>query len=198
MVLAMAVAILLACFVGFVHPFLAESKPVKADIMIVEGWVPEYVLEEAAAEFKAGPYSHLFVSGLNYEPGETNSAEGSDAAHCGRRLVQLGVKPGLIEACPIAPVSFNRTSHMAKAVAARIRTQHLNPRGINVITLGPHGRQSLLAYRRLIDPSIPVGVITIPKDDYDPALWWISSAGIKKTTKDFAGWLKEVLFGLRS
>lgn len=50
----------------------------------------------------------------------------------------------------------------------------------------------------MIDPQIPVGVISIPKNDYDPSRWWASSAGIKKTTKDFAGWVKELIFGLRS
>jgi hypothetical protein len=194
----MLLAILFAGFISFVHPFLAASKPVDADVMVVEGWVPDYVLKEAAFEFKVGSYSHLFVSGLKDASGDVNNGNRLDAARCARRLSLLGVEPSLIEACPISPVLFNRTSHMAKAVAARMREQHFKPRGVNVITLGPHGRQSLLAYRRLIDPSIPVGVITIPKDDYDPALWWISSAGIKKTTKDFAGWLKEVLFGLRS
>jgi hypothetical protein len=72
------------------------------------------------------------------------------------------------------------------------------PRGVNIVTLGPHARQSLLAYSRMVGPDIPVGVISVPKDDYDPDRWWAYAAGIKKTTKDFAGWLKEVLFGLRS
>jgi hypothetical protein len=87
---------------------------------------------------------------------------------------------------------------MAAAVRDRMRSMGVQPRGVNVLTLGPHGRQSRLAYRRMLGPSIPVGIITVPKDDYDPAWWWMSRAGIRKTTKDFAGWVRELVFGLRS
>ena len=166
--------------------------------MVVEGWVPDYVLEGAAREYKAGHYTRLFVSGLNYEPGKRIFGAGSDAAQAGRQLATLGIDPALIECCPTPPVAFNRTSHMARTASSRLRDLGLHPRGVNVVTLGPHGRQSLLAYRRMLGPQTPVGIITIPKNDYDPARWWASRAGIYKTTKDFAGWLKELIFGLRS
>jgi hypothetical protein len=64
--------------------------------------------------------------------------------------------------------------------------------------MGPHGRQSRLAYSRILGPAVAVGVITVPKYDYDRRWWWLSPAGIKKTTKDFAGWVRELAFGLRS
>lgn len=185
-------------FILFAHPFLALNRPVEADIMIVEGWVPDYVLLSAAREFKAERYTRIFISGLEYEPGDSNLAEGSDAARSGRRLVALGLDSAIIEACPAPPTSFNRTATMARAVRDRIKTLGLQPRGVNVVTLGPHGRQSLLAYQRMLGKDIPVGIITIPKNDYDPARWWASCAGIYKTTKDFAGWLKEFVLGQRS
>ena len=87
---------------------------------------------------------------------------------------------------------------MARRVRDQIRAPGIRPKGVNVITLGPRARPTLLTYRRMIDPQIPVGVISIPKNDYDPWRWWASRAGIKKITKDFAGWVKELIFGLRS
>lgn len=185
-------------FILFAHPFLALNQPVKADILIVEGWVPDYVLAGAAREYQAGKYARVFISGMDYEPDDSRLAEGSDAAQSGRQLAALGINSAVIEPCPSRPVSFNRTSHMARTVRDRIRTLDLKPRGVNVVTLGPHGRQSLLAYQRMFGEDIPVGIITIPKNDYDPTRWWASQAGIYKTTKDFAGWLKELIVGLRS
>ncbi len=185
-------------FVLFAHPFLALNQPVEADIMIVEGWVPNYVLAAAAREYHAGHYTRLFISGMDYEPGDPHLAEGSDAAHSAKQLAAMGINPAVVEPCPSRPTAFNRTSHMARTVRDRLLALGLKPRGVNVLTLGPHGRQSLLAYQRMLGADIPVGIITVPKNDYDPSRWWASRAGIYKTTKDFVGWLKELIVGLRS
>jgi hypothetical protein len=50
----------------------------------------------------------------------------------------------------------------------------------------------------MLGTDTPVGVISIPRDDFDSARWWASSVGIRNNTKDFVGWFKEVFIGLRS
>ena len=190
LLIASGCALALVSFLLFVHPFLAVDAPVQADTLVIEGWVPVYVVDRAIAEIARGPYIHVFVSGM-----ESDSAQSMSVV---RRLVAAGIAPDRIVPAPAPEVSFNRTSHMARAVRDRMRELRLEPHGVNVVTLGPHARQTRLAYTRLLGSITPVGVISVPKDDYVPAWWWASSAGIKKTTKDFAGWLKEVVFGLRS
>ena len=190
---ASALGALAVAFLLFVHPFLAINVPVKADILVIEGWVPDYVLDRAASEIVRGKYDYVFVSGM-----QSDDAEPSDSVQVVRYLVAAGIDPARIVAAPTESTIWNKTSHMARAVRDRMVALAVKPRGINVITLGPHARQSLLAYSRMVGPDIPVGVISIPKDDYDPDRWWAYAAGIRKTTKDFAGWAKEVLFGLRS
>ncbi len=37
--------------------FLSLNRPVKADVLVVEGWLPDYALEEAMAIFKQENYS---------------------------------------------------------------------------------------------------------------------------------------------
>jgi hypothetical protein len=187
---AMLVAALV--FLLFVHQFLAVNAPVAADVLVVEGWVPKYVADRAVSEFARGGYRHVFVSGLIGEGG------GSDAAAMAGYLASRAVDPARLVAAPAPDTGWNRTSHMARAVRQRIDALGITPTAVNVITLGPHGRQSRLAYSRAFGPSVPVGVMTVPKDDYDPRWWWLSVAGIKKTTKDFAGWARELVFGLRS
>ena len=191
-------ALAAAGFAGYVHPFLAINTPVRADVMVVEGWVPDYVLAAAAREFAGGHYRHVFLSGLQNEPGKSRHGETSDADRAARYLAAHGIARPLITPCPAPDTWWNRTSHMARQVRDQMRAAGIHPEGVNVVTLGPHARQTLLAYRRLIDRRIPVGVISIPKNDYNPSRWWASRAGIMKTTKDFAGWAKEWLFGLRS
>lgn len=181
-----------------VHPFLAFSRPVPADILVVEGWVPDYVLAAAVQEFKHGRYARVFVSGLDYPAGPADSGARSYATEASAQLAAGGIEGSVIVACPGSGTDWNRTSTSARIVRERMHALSVKPKGINVVTMGPHARQTLLAYRRLMAPTIPVGVISFPKDDYDPARWWASRAGIKKVTKDFAGWVRELLFGLRS
>jgi hypothetical protein len=183
----------LLAFALFVHPFLAMNVPVAADTVVIEAWVPKYVLDRVVPEIKRGNYEHVFVAGMASADGGT-----TDSVETGRYLVAAGLPSGLIVAVAAPETRWNRTSSMARAVRDRMQDLNVTPTGVNIVTLGPHGRQSLLAYSRVLGPSIPTGVITIPKDDYDAAWWWTSMAGIKKTTKDFAGWVREVLFGLRS
>jgi len=195
------IAVSVATFLGFifcVHPFLALNSPVSADTLIVEGWVPDYVLARAAQEFKGGHYTRIFVSGIFSDASQSAQKTNIDGTDAVRQLVGLGISASVIEACPTASASFNRTSHMARSVRDRMRALGVIPGGVNVFTLGPHARQSVLAYQRMLGGLSPVGVISIPKYDYNPSRWWASGAGIKKTTKDFAGWLKELIFGLRS
>jgi hypothetical protein len=197
LLLAVAFAGLLL-FVLFVHPFLAINRKVQADTLVVEGWLPDYAAAFAAKEFQSGHYSRIFVSGLYLEKDDPHFTDGSDSAVIVRTLRANGVDAALIEACPIESPSFNRTSAMARAVSERMKTSNYVPHGVNVVTLGPHARQTLVAYERMLGARTPVGVISYPKDDYDPTRWWASVAGIQKTTKDFVGWLKEILVGLRS
>jgi len=188
----------LVVFILFVHPFLAINRPVKADTLVVEGWVPDYVVEQALRELQAGQYRAVFISGMKFEKGNPRSDQHSDSAVAATWLVQHGVPSEKIVPCPVAAPSFNRTSHMARAVRERMQAMNYTPQGVNVITLGPHARQTLLAYNRMLRKTTPVGIISYPKNDYDPARWWASTAGRAKTIKDFAGWLKELFFGLRS
>src|ERR1700678_2071292 len=46
-----------------VQPFLARTQRVDANILVVEGWINEYSLRAAAAEFKAGDYQKIFTTG---------------------------------------------------------------------------------------------------------------------------------------
>jgi len=47
----------------FVHPFLAPTKPVGGDILVVEGWLPDYALEKAKERFQQGGYQLLVTTG---------------------------------------------------------------------------------------------------------------------------------------
>lgn len=183
----------LLAFVCFAHPFLAVNAPVTADTVVIEGWMPEYAMQRTVAEIRRGSYQRVIV------PGMVSGGERPPNPELIRaQLEAAGIPPDRIVVVTIPAARWNRTSRMARAVRDRLAELRVVPSGVNVVTLGPHARQSLLAYSRLLGPGIPTGVISFPKAEYDPKRWWASLAGIQKTTVHFAGWLREVALGMRS
>ena len=49
-----------------IGPFLAVTDSVPGGVMVVEGWVPDYIVEAAVAEFKQNHYDRLFVTGVPF------------------------------------------------------------------------------------------------------------------------------------
>lgn len=185
-------------FILFVHPFLAVTQRVDADVLVVEGWIPDYMLPPAATEFHEGKYSLLLVSGLRNDPAEDQSTAIPDAVRTANRLRELGVPPGDLLACPAPFATWLRTSKTARAVRAKVDELGLKPRGVNVLTAGPHARETWVAYEHAFGKDTPVGIISIPKTNYPADRWWLNRQGLIWVPKDFIAWLKEVLFGLRS
>jgi len=48
----------------FFKQFLAKTKKVNANVLLVEGWLPRYALKMAAKEFEEGGYEYILTSGL--------------------------------------------------------------------------------------------------------------------------------------
>ena len=88
----------LLAFLLSVHPFLAINAPVQADTLVIEGWVPDYVVDRAVAEIARGGYSRVFVSGM-----ESDSAQSMSVV---RRLVRAGIDPDRVVPAPAPEAGF--------------------------------------------------------------------------------------------
>ena len=72
-----AILILGLVFMLRVHPFLAVTERVDSPYLVVEGWVPNYALQDSIAEFRSKPYQMIFtvgadpLNGKNVEPGDS-------------------------------------------------------------------------------------------------------------------------------
>lgn len=49
----------------FFNKYLSKTEKVKANILLVEGWMPPYALRMAAEEFQKGNYDYLITSGIS-------------------------------------------------------------------------------------------------------------------------------------
>jgi len=68
--------------------------------------------------------------------------------------------------------------------------------GINVFTIGPHARKSLVLFKRALGPEIEVGVIAGTDDTYDANHWWMSVRGTYVIFRKLLGYLYAVTWPL--
>lgn len=177
------------CFIRWVHPFLAITDRVDTEYLVVEGWVPNYALEESLTEFKNGHYKMLFtvgtdpLTGVNIEPGDSTAFEAQ------KRLKWLGMDPDLMKAVPAHVKYRNRTFQSAVALREWVDENHVPMTSFNLVTLGEHARRSRLLFEEAFDGKAKVGIISVQNREYNPKRWWKYSEGVKQVIEEGVGYV---------
>ena len=166
-------------FVRNVHPFLALTDRIEAPNLVVEGWGADFMMEEAAAEATNGGYRHIFVTGGPMArsadlPGYTSFADVGYGA-----LKRLGVPTNQLTSVPSLERYRHRTYSAAVALREYARTNGIELKAVNVLTLDVHSRRSRLAFQRALGREVQVGVIAVEPREYEPKCWWRYSEGVK-------------------
>nr|WP_307785872.1 ElyC/SanA/YdcF family protein [Okeania sp. KiyG1] len=146
---------------------------------MVEGWMSDYAVKLAIAEFHQGTYQKLITTGSPIGKGHYLSEYDNFAELTAATLIALGVHPDQVVAIPTPQVVKYRTAASAIAVKEWLTTSNLKVDSINIYTLGPHARRSWMIYRNIFSPDIQVGVIALEPKGYNPKRWWQSSAGMR-------------------
>ena len=104
-----------------IHPFLAPTKSVGGDILVVERWFPDYVLKKVKDRFEKGPYKLLITVGEKYEVGHPLEQYKSAAEATASRLHSQGVPLEKIIPVPITVYPRkDRTYYKALAIKKRL------------------------------------------------------------------------------
>ncbi len=177
------------------YPFLALISPVDANILVVEGWLPDYALRSAQEEFARRHYDYVVAGGGPVSKGSILWEHKTYATTASRALMKLGIPAERVIEAP-APETFRYRSLMsAKGVRDAIESRGIPGKGINVMSLGAHSRRTRTVYRRVFGPGTNLGIIALSSMDYDPARWWASSEGTKELLTEAIGWLHESIVG---
>jgi hypothetical protein len=153
---------------------------VDTQCLVVEGWVPNYALEESIAEFKSRPYTMMFTvgtdptTGVNIEPGDSRAFEAF------KRLKWLGMNPDLVTPVPAHVKYRDRTYQSALALRKWIEEHHLSVTSFNVVTVGAHARRSRLLFQEAFEGKARVGIISVVDREYDQNRWWKYSEGVRE------------------
>lgn len=179
---------LAALFVVRLHSFLAVTAPIKANVLVVEGWLPDYALVEVAAEFRQGGYQKIFVVGGPLRHGYFLTQYKSFAHLAAATLTVLGIEAEKIVAIPMPLAVRDRTKTAALLLRQWLFSNGAEIQAVNLYSLGPHARRSWLAFKQVLQPEIRVGIIAGLPQDYEPDRWWEYSAGVRMVLSELIGY----------
>jgi len=191
--LGAAAVVVRLCLAG-PYPLLAVTERVPASVLVVEGWVSDFALRDALAEFRHGGYERLVTAGGPLGYGYTVGGTTNYAQSAGLILRSFGADTNRMVVAPGRFTFRNRTYNAARSVQTRLQEISVPIHGIVVFSQGPHARRTRLVYQKVFGPGVSVGVISRPSDEYDGARWWQTSEGAKEVITEGLGWLFERLF----
>jgi hypothetical protein len=180
---------LVVLFTLTVYPFLALTQPSQGEVLVVEGWLPDYALEKARNRFQNGNYQLLVTSGGELWVGSHLSRYKTWARLAAATLTTQGVSAEKIITVSVPSVKNDRTYAAALEVKKQLTEKGLVPASIDVVSLGPHSRRSWVIYQMIFSPDIQVGIYSITPRDYNPERWWSSSAGVRTTINETVAYL---------
>ena len=186
---AFLLIILFVVLVNSIHPFLAQTDPANGNVLVVEGWLPDYALEEALRTFRKGEYRLMLTTGEPLLAGYHLSHYKTYAELARAIVLDRGIGADSIVAVPAPAVKVDRTYAAALAVSTWFKEYQMAPGAIDVVSSGAHARRSRLLFQRACGEAVKVGVIAVPDDGYDPDRWWETSRGFQMVVNETLGLL---------
>ena len=177
------------------YPFLAITEQAGADILVVEGWIPERTYLQVAELFQTGAYGRIVVVVPVYPGDVLVDAHGVYLDDRLRQLVtSANVPESSVDVILSPTANRDRTYHAAMVVRQWLEEQGRGDSTIVVATLGPHARRSRLLYREAFGPDLVRGVIALRDHTYDPQHWWRSNEGLRTVLSEIVAYAYAKVF----
>ena len=173
--------VLLAAGAGFVwatlYPFLARQAPVAAETLVVEGWVSDDLLVQAAGWAGSNGVKKIVATGGPIELGSYLAEWKTHAEMTKARMEALGLEKKFeLAAAPAEKVRRGRTREAARALRAALGMERGS---FNVASEGPHARRSWRAFRDEFGAGVEVGSVALAPTEYGRNDWWSCSEGVR-------------------
>ena len=167
-----------------IFSFLAVTQPVESDMLVVEGWLPDYALGRVVIEFRRKPYQKMYVTGAPIEAGSFLSEYTNHAFVSAATLLRLGISQNVIEVVPAPKALRDRTYTSGLTLNKWFGEHGVSPKQLQVMTLGPHARRTRLLYEKAMGDRVAIGIIAIEDQDFEPQHWWRTSMGFRSVTDE--------------
>ena len=174
-----AIIISLTICLRLLHPFLAISAPVNGDIMVVEGWLPDYALEKVIIDFQDGYYKSLVITGGPLAKGSYFAEYSTYAELTAATLIKIGFDDNKLFVIPTPAVNRDRTYASAIELKKWLDNSGIVIEALDIYSLGPHSRRSWLLFQYVFTPDIAIGIVAIEDRSYNAKKWWKTSSGVR-------------------
>lgn len=179
------------CFCG--ESFLSPTTRLRADVLVVEGWVGTNSMAAALHEFRQGGYRLLVTAGG--ATGDTWAVQNGNYAELAAGvLLRHGLPKDQLLVAPAKETDDGRTYHAALAVRQALEARGKLPAAINVWTRGAHARRSRLVFAKVFGAETRVGVIAWSPAGALAKPWWRSSERSREFMEETVAYFYTVFF----
>lgn len=179
------------------HQFLAQNKPVNKGVLMVEGWLPDYAIEEAMKVFRNGPYHQFITIGGPIQRGSYLFRYGNFAELAAATLIALGLEKEKILIASSASNSSYRTYNSATELKHWLSISNQRLSSFDFFTLGTHSRRSRVLFEYAFGKEVEIGIIAAVPLHYNPKKWWRSSEGTRTVLSELIAYLYTLIFIVR-
>lgn len=178
-----------------VYPFLAVTEQVPPTVLVVEGWVHDYVIKVAIDEFNSRSYQRIYTTGGPVQGMGYINDYNTSASVGASRLRAAGISGNLVQMIPSRVTDRDRTFSSALALKTWFDEHNIKVTGFNIVTEGPHARRTRLLFQKAFGDRVRVGIIAVDNPDYNPKRWWRYSEGVREVLGETIAYLyARVLF----
>src|SRR6266480_1776483 len=180
LIVASALLLVGALVLKGVYPFLAITHRVNANILAVEGWIPEYAIRAAVKEFQSNHYARIFTTGGPVEGTGGYINDYCTSASVGADLLKKwGLPDERLQMVPSRVMDRDRTYGSAVALRNWFLDHNMAVSGIDVVTEDVHARRTRLLFQKAFGKDVQVGIIGVANVDYPANRWWWYSEAVK-------------------
>ncbi len=175
--------------------YLSLTKPVPSNLLVVEGFLPDYTLRNMMKEFYDGGYDQILITGKPIGQGYYLTGYNTSADLMKATLIRMGMDSNLIHKVSIPnTVSRDRTYATGLLMKQWIEKNKLQQKRVNVYTLGCHARRSKHLFQKAVGNKMEIGIIAGEDRSYDQKRWWTSSQGFRTVLNEAIAYLYVRLF----
>jgi len=171
-----------------VEPFLADDDPLPDGVLVVEGWAPDFALNQVIPLARQRPGQTVYVTGGPIEIGGPLYQYKTLAELGSATLRQMGLPAAQVQPIPAPLVYKDRTFTSALALRDWFLAHGGIPAKINLISVGPHARRSRMLFQEVFGDRAKIGVTALRDPNYDATHWWRTSQGVRTVTDELVAY----------
>jgi uncharacterized SAM-binding protein YcdF (DUF218 family) len=148
---------------------------------VVEGWIHDYAIDAALAEFRTGAYEFIVTTGGPVQgSGQYTNDFNTTASVAAERLIARGASPTVVQMVPSRVIDRDRTYSSARALRNWLQSRDSKTPAFTILTEALHARRSRLLFELAFESSAEIGIIAVPTPDYEAERWWYYSEGVRE------------------